>query len=185
MLTRSLSTLVLASALILFASPSQASKRTLSIPSTDVETFTPSDETLGKYYTLAFRVPDGIAALELERAVLEFYVDVQAKSREGYTSTAMVIEAYALKADFSGTVDLADFETSYGSTRPVATGDRKRVKLDVTRIVRSYIANPSRNHGLILGSLGGIREGDFTVKTGQFRDGSVAQLHLYYAIAAR
>lgn len=160
---------------------SVASKRILPIESSDVSTYTPSDTTVGKYYKLTCTVPGDLQARHLERAVLELRVEVDTLSRDGYLDDTPLLEVYALKNGFTGAVDFTKFETPSTAIKPVSVGDDRRVLLDVTPIIKLYIAEPSRNQSLIVGSLSGDRPGDFTLKTGAFPDGSVARIHLYLA----
>lgn len=174
--------LVVLGALMLMAGfvNAQASKYTVSLQASDLSTFSPSDESLGKYYTLTFQIPNYIGTNELEKAVLELYVDVKAKNRDGYVDNTPVLEVYALKSTFSGTVDRAQFEVPSPAIRPLPLGDNKRVVVDITPIVQTVIKDSSRNHGLIIGSLSGMRNGDFAVRRGSFLDGSIAKLHLFW-----
>lgn len=46
--------------------------------------------------------------------------------------------------------------------------------------MQGYLDNPESNHGLILGSLTGVRNGLFTLKTGVLGEGVVARLIVHY-----
>jgi hypothetical protein len=64
---------------------------------------------------------------------------------------------------------------------PVLVGQDRRVLIGIASIVRSFMADPLRNRGIVIGSFAGEREGDFTLKEGEFRDGSRAKIRLTFA----
>ena len=53
--------------------------------------------------------------------------------------------------------------------------------LDITDIVRSFLADPGSNHGLVVGSLSGSRAGLFTLKEGTIAPGVVARVTFHLA----
>ena len=176
----------------------QASKRTISLGASDVTTYTPTGADLGKYYTFQFQLPSDIQAGNLEIATLEFYVDVQAFRRGewqmldkdsvetiGFLNNTPALELYPLKSAFSGQVDFAQFDEKFRVVRQLIVGNDKRVVMDVTSVVRSYLRSPSKNHGFVVGSLSEMREGDFTIRTGILSPGCAAQIHIYYYPRAR
>lgn len=63
----------------------------------------------------------------------------------------------------------SDFEaTRIPMSRPVAAGGDRLVKIDITEFVRLIIADPSKNHGLVLGPLTNDKRGIFAVKQDSF-----------------
>ena len=193
---------ILSTALLLLSlsglESTQAAKQSISLSAGNVSTYTPSDTSLGPYYTLEFQLPPDLPAGDLRVAVLEFYVDAQSFVRGdwisldkdsvetiGFLNDSPVLELYPLKATFSGEVDFGQFDERYSAARPVVVGADRRVVLDVTSVIRSYLRSPSTNHGFVMGSLSEMREGKFTLTTSSFPDGSWAQLHLYTAPRAR
>jgi hypothetical protein len=145
----------------------------------DVTTHAEVDTTMGPCYTVSYELPAGLQAENLERALLELYVDVRAKSREGYVNDAPVLEAYALTAPYAGVMDARILDMTSRTMRPVAVGDGRRVVLDITRVVSRRLDGQEADYGFIIGSLTGMREGDFRLLEGRAGPGVVARVHLY------
>jgi hypothetical protein len=120
-----------------------------------------------------------LTANELERAILEVSVDVSAKRRGPYFNPAPVLQVYALAEAYGESFDPEILHADGRVVRPVATGENRRVVLDVTEIVRSHLAGTTENNGLIVGSLTGMREGDFVFVSGRFPEGAVGRLRVY------
>ena len=156
-----------------------AEKQTLSLTTRDVTTRTEADTTVGRYYTVALPLPSGVASSSVERAVLEVYLDVDAKPREGLARDVAMLEVFGLTEAFGVSLDTGRLDGATGVARPVALGGGRRVRVDVTRIVRAYLDGSRTNHGLVVGSLTGMREGDFRVVAGRLPGGAVARLHVY------
>lgn len=180
-------------AAIFTVSGNAAKKRTIPIAFSDFTTYTPSDNEFGNYYKLRLDTPSGIVAEDLDMAVLEFVVDVGSKLRGdweildadsnvtiGFIDNTPSIEIYGLKTECSGEVDIRDLEISSRVVRPLSIGPYQRVVVDVTAIIKSYVRTPTKNHGLIIGSLTGMRNGDFVIKNNAFGNGNAAEVRLYY-----
>jgi hypothetical protein len=112
------------------------------------------------------------------------YVDVRAKVRDGYLNEAPVLEVYALTQAWAGAVDPQIMDPETRAVRAVALGEGRRVLLDITDIVRDHLAGRVDNHGLVLGSVTGRREGDFQLVSGALPGDSVGRLRLYTRAAA-
>jgi hypothetical protein len=149
------------------------------IRSNDVTLRTDPDTTLAAYYTVSYSPPGDLQSGELQRAILELYVDVSAKSREDYRNEAPVLEVYALTEPFSDVLDREKLDEASRVVQPVAAGEGRRVVLDVTRIVRSHLNGRLENNGLVKGSVTGMREGEFALVSGRLPGGAVAQVHVY------
>lgn len=162
------------------ASATEANRHVISIMANDIAARAESDPTFAGFYTLTYSLPEGIGSETIERAILELVVDVSALSREGYVNEAPMLEVYALKQAFAGSVTGKDLDTATRAVRPVAVGPARRVKIDVTKIVRVQAAG-AVNYGLVVGSVTGMREGTFTIRSNVFPDGAVARLSLYKA----
>lgn len=106
-------------------------------------------------------------------------VGVSAKQREGYASEAPVLEIYALMEPLSENFDPGRLHRASRSVRPVAVGADRHVVVDITTIVRSHLEGAIGNHGLVLGSVTGMREGEFIVVPGNFPQGAVARVRIY------
>lgn len=160
--------------------PAAGEERTIVLKATDVTRHTTQDATVGAYYTVAFEVPSVPFGAHLEHAVLEFYLDVASKARDEYVNDTPVLEVFALTSDFDGDLEPEEWDLDTRVTRPFLLGERKHVVMDVTPIIRSLLADPSKNHGIVIGSLTGMREGDFDVRTGLLPDTGVMRLRLYF-----
>jgi hypothetical protein len=113
-------------------------------------------------------------------AYLEFYLDVDAREVGDVVNPAPWLDVYALAGTIGESLGEEDFAAAATPPGNVLLGENRRVLRDVTDIVRGYLANPQSNHGLVLGSLRGLREGLFTVQTGVLAEGIVAQLIIHY-----
>ncbi len=151
----------------------------LSIRSSDVTARTETDASIGQSYTTTLPLPADLTASDLDRAILEFYVNVNAKSRDAYVNETPLIEVYALTSPFSGTLAFDRVDTRTRVARPVTLGRGHRVILDITPIVRGQLSGRITNHGLVIGSLTGPREGDYTLVSGRLPDSAVARVRIY------
>ena len=160
------------------ASATDPIKSSVLIRTQDVAVHSAADTTQAPYYTVSYVLPAGLDPTRVQRAILELVVDVHAKPRGEYVNEAPVLEVYALTQAFAGTVDIEALDRSTRAVRPVAVGQSRRVKIDVTRIVRAHAGGES-NYGLVLGSVTGMREGVFTIRTNTFPNGGMARVTLY------
>jgi hypothetical protein len=155
------------------------SRRVVTIRSTDVTARTDPDTSLGQYYTISYAVPAGLSAVRLDQALLELYVDVRAKVRDEYVNEAPVLEIYAMIRPFAGSVEPERLDSQTRVVRPVSLGLRKRVVLDITKIVRAQVAGELSNNGVVLGTVTGSRDGDFRLVEGLLGEGVVGRIRLY------
>ena len=148
---------------------------TLLVSETNLTTYEAADSNHGDFYILSFSVP--AEAKPVGRVYLEFYVDVEARAVNGYTNDTPVIEVYALKSAFAGTLDPTKFETGVlRMVKNVPIGENRRVVLDITEIAKSYAANSLANYGIVIGSLTGSRDGLFTVRSDAFDGDTVCKI---------
>jgi hypothetical protein len=161
------------------AAPTDASKQTILIRASDVTVRTDPDTTIGRHYTVAYSLPRDLTSADLDRAILEVSVDVSAKRRGDYFNPAPVLEVYALEQAYGERFDPAILRADGRAVRPVAVGAGRRVVFDVTGILRSHLDGAMENRGLIVGSLTGMREGDFVFVSGRFPEGAVGLLRVY------
>lgn len=161
------------------ATPTDSNKQTILIRSSDVTVRVDPDTTIGRHFTVAYSLPQDLTGADLERAILEVSIDVTAKRRGDYVNPAPVFEVFALDEPYGEGFDPEILHADGRVVRPVALGESRRVVLDVTEIVRSHLDGTVENNGLIVGSLTGMREGDFVFVYGRFPEGAVGQLRLY------
>ena len=90
-----------------------------------------------------------------------------------------MIEVYAATNPLDGAGDLEDLDMATRSRRPVALGEGRHVRIDVTKIVRAHLAESLVNYGLVIGTISGMREGDFTIVANRFPDAAVGKLNIY------
>ena len=126
------------------------------------------------YTILAISIPPEVTAAKLTRAILEFRADVFVQPIDGWVNDTPVVEVYALSSDLTGSYDASKLVQPSAMKRPVSTGENRTVRIDITEAVRYWLANPSKNHGLVLGSFRGAREGSFVVKADATREGALA-----------
>ena len=126
------------------------------------------------YTILRIAIPPEITASGLVRAILEVRADVQAQTIDGWMNETPIVEVYALSDDMTGSFNAAKLTKPSTMNRPIAVGSNKSVRIDITEAVVSWLENPSKNHGLVLGSFRGAREGSFTLKSDASREGALA-----------
>jgi hypothetical protein len=166
--------------LLLAVVPTQAKQLVVALGSQHLDVHSPGEQALGDYYTLSLPIPAAVEGAELFGAYLEFYVDVDAREVGEVTSNSPTLDVYALTGEVAQGFDEEDLGTPAMAPGNVMVGSNRRVLRDVTTIVRSYLDESASNHGLILGSLTGERDGLFTLKTGVLSEGVVARLILHY-----
>jgi hypothetical protein len=166
--------LVIGLAVALGVSSAAAQKIVTNLGANDLTTVTPEDPSLGDFYVLDVDVPQGLTVSNLHLAVLELRLDVASTDQAESTP---VLEVYALNSAFTGTLNPEQFAPL---TTPlhhnVAVGANRKMMLDITEIVKSYLETPSQNHGLVIGSLTGDRNGLFSIKSNALAPRIVARV---------
>jgi hypothetical protein len=168
----------LVSLCVVAVAPVQAERTVVAIGSQQLTVH--EDGELGDYYTLSLAVPGVLDGQELLGAYLEFYVDVDAMEIGDMVDEAPWLDVFALTQTHGATVDPEEFGTPAAAPGAVIRGESRRVLRDITEIVRGWMAAPQSNHGLIVGSLTGVRDGLFTVKAGVLGEGVVARLIVHH-----
>jgi len=127
------------------------------------------------YYSVGITLPENLT--RVSHAWLELHADVSARNLNGFIDPAPVFEVYALNQTLSGDPEPSRFvATRLPMSRPVATGTGRLVKIDITEFVQSILADPSKNHGLVIGPLTDDKRGIFTVRQDSFGPGISARL---------
>jgi hypothetical protein len=156
-----------------FALPVQA--RVVNVASTDLSSHEPSDTTRGAYYTLSVDLPGDLSTVH--HAWLELHVDVSTPLLEGFRDPVPVFEVYMLNGTLSGDPSPASVRsTRLPMSRPVTVGENRTIRIDVTDYVRSIIASPSLDHGLVIGSVMDGQKADFAIQPDAFGSGVPARL---------
>jgi hypothetical protein len=167
-------------ALLAGATAALAARHAVDLTAGDVTAYGASAGKAARYFSVKVPIPEVIRGKELYGAYVEMYVDVETVERDGPVNNAPVLEAFALESAVAGEVDEKQLGVPAFGPRNVARGENRRVVLDVTDIVRAYLDDPASNHGLIIGSLTGIRDGRFTVKTGVLGRDAMARVIFHY-----
>jgi hypothetical protein len=137
-----------------------------------------SSQAYGPYYVVNLPVPSEVIGKRLDTVLLEFYVDVAPDGSNG-DDVSPAIEVLPL-AEALAANGSPRFTTSHPSVRPLSFGEDRKVLVDVTDIVKGWIAEPSSNHGLIVGSFRGPKLGGLDVKSNVVAPGKVLQATFFY-----
>lgn len=124
----------------------------------------------GTFYVLNLSIPEAVDGNQLDTVVLEFAVDASPASEEDSLETP-VVGVYPVTSEFVasrgdgpiGTVEAPEIEAVVPSSRPVALGEHRVLRMDITDIVRGWINEPASNHGLVIGTLTGPEVGTITL----------------------
>jgi hypothetical protein len=158
-------------------SSSNAQVRHVDVPATNLTIHESRTEGEGPYYVLLITPPEDLRAAR--QAWLELRADVVVPEINGFRDATVIFQAFMLKNALDGDPNDEDFEPlRIPMSRPVAVGTERSVKIDVTEYLQRILADPSRNHGLLFGSVTGQRRGDFEVKRDAFGTGVVARLNV-------
>jgi hypothetical protein len=123
----------------------------------------------------AFTLPAGIAGVR--QAWLELRVDVTATEVGEFRDPEPLFEVYALNAEVTGAIQPKMFrEMQVPMSRPVAVGENRLVRIDITEFVQKVLANPTSNHGLAFGAVTTDTRGVFAVRTDGFGPGIAARV---------
>lgn len=163
-----ITSMLMAGAILVVAGLADAKKATVSILIGDVGVH--SGER-GNFYVVNVAIPGDLEGKRLDRVVLEFAVDASPTSLEDSVASPAVgvfplTQTYAGESlgDAPGMDASPVTESAVPSVRPLTTGENRLVRMDITAIVRGWLANPSSNHGLVIGSLTGPEVGTIILK---------------------
>jgi len=162
------------------ASVGHAKKHTVYVDDTALQSYPHADETRGSYYTLQFQIPKEVVGKTLYGVILEFYMDVSGEARDETSIKVPILEVYALENAFTGSLETAGFKGETGTILNVAPGNDRRLRIDITEIVRNYLKSPSTNHGLIIGGLADYREGALDLKANSIQGKYIAKIDFHY-----
>jgi hypothetical protein len=143
------------------------------IPESDLTKHTPRAGG-GAYYVLAVTPPE---VRRVQQAWIEFRADLAVPEINGFRYPTSLFQVFMLNRELTDEPTEEDLEPlRVPMSRPVATGDNRSIKIDVTEFVQRILADPSANRGLVLGAVTGDRRGDFAIKSGVLGPGLVARL---------
>jgi hypothetical protein len=149
------------------------------LTTTDVRSVSPQDTTLGRFYLVAIDVPEVFSGKTIVAAVLELNMDAESKDVNGFVNDTPILEVYALNGELLDEADPKKFIMPSSMRRNIRVGEDRRIRIDISEVVRDFIENPSNNHGLVLGSLSNSRDGLFTVRSSRGIMGKIT----YYFLA--
>lgn len=145
------------------------------------------------HYVLTLPSLTELSGKNIFAAFLEFYADVSARPETlqvvgadstldtyTYQDEEPVLEIYALAGDYQGAIDLEEVRQYPVSLEGVRPGSGRRIRVDIAPILALFAATPTRNHGLVLGSLSGRRTGIFEIDANGKGSGIVATLTVHY-----
>ncbi len=167
----------IASLAILFALPLTATSKNVTVR-VDSQSLTAGTSERGAYYVVSLAIPDEVLGKRLDSVLLEFYVDVAPDATIG-VEYAPSIEVFPLTAPLQ-VGRQPTFSTAHPTSRPVALGEGRHVMIDITDIVKGWIASPSTNHGLVIGSFGGPKNGGLAVRNDLLGNGKAVQATFFY-----
>jgi len=151
-------------------------KRSVPIGTASVAQVIEKDGKQASYYTMTYLLPADLKAESLDRVILELVMDVEAQEQDGYVGEAPVLYVRSLESSAIRGSD--GEENAVFATRPVAVGANRHVKVDVTEIIRAQLARPGA-HGLAIGALRGMQEGEFKIHRGGMSQGNTGELNIY------
>jgi len=142
-----------------------AERITVALSGNDVTAVSPANEALGDYYLVTVQIPSALSGKRLVGAYLDVTVDVSARAVDSLTIHTPTLEVHVLSEAATGEIDDTNVFPRSSMRRPVAVGDNRSVRIDVTEAIERFIRSPSDNHGLVIGSLRGRRDGVFELKS--------------------
>jgi hypothetical protein len=166
--------------LVVMVNPVLADRYSVALTTEQFNTESAGIKGLGDYYLVKVEVPNIVKSRELLRVTLAISLDVSAREFNGYINEAPVLEGYALTGTMENGLEPEKFEVDSPMRRNVALGTERHIRIDITSAVMKFMDDPSKNHGLVVGSLTNQREGIFQIKS----VGEVKATIIYYFIAS-
>lgn len=165
----------IASVLMFQSEPASSKSITSTVDASVAQTRVQLDR--GGWYVFPIEVPADIVGKRLDTVLLEFRIDVTLDESENADMTP-VIAAYPLEERLSERSPV--FATSFPSARNVKPGNDQAVLVDITDIVRRWIADPSSNHGVVVGSFTGPKLNGLELENGWAGPGKIARVTFFY-----
>jgi hypothetical protein len=170
--------LLSAGLLLAFQTAAQGKNVTVELASRDVASYTTAQEEFGTFHVVEFTIPEDLAGKRLDTVMLELYVDVSLM--EGVAEeTTPVVEILPLTEKFAGD-GVPKFTPTSTAVRNVVPGERRKLLLDITEMAKGWIAEPETNHGVIIGTLTGPKDGTITLRDDVLGGGKVAKVTFFY-----
>ena len=162
---------------ISLTSPLAAISKNLTVR-VDSQNLTATNSELGAYYVFSLPFPEEVLGKRVDSVTLEFFVDVKPDAAIE-TEYVPSIDVFPLTAPWQVGREPA-FSRDYPTSRPIALGEGNYVTIDVTDVVKRWIAAPSSNHGLLIGTFSGPTVGDLDVRSDLLGNGKAIQATFFY-----
>ena len=94
-----------------------------------------------------------------------------------------MVAVFPLTETFTGS-NLA-YESAAPTVQTVPVGENRPVKTDITDMVKGWLANPSSNHGVVIGALVGPQAGDMSLKSSALAANTALRLTFFYQNRSR
>jgi len=130
----------------------------------------------GDMVIFRWTAPPTFAGRNVDDARLIVYVDAEVVS-ETYSGEA-VLDVWFLSGEFEGSgvpPDAREWRTSHF----VTPGTGREIRIDIRRYVREWLRDPSGNHGLAIGALGGNNPSRFTFREDPLDATSVGAVEVF------
>ncbi len=143
---------------------------------------TARDSARGSFYAVTLDLPKEVTTNNLDRVQVEFAADVDRSSAGETVATAMVglFPLTETLGDARLGLAAAQYDSAAASVRPVKMGQNRLVKLDVTETVRGWLAEPSSNHGIVIGTLTGPAVGTVSLRDSSLAPSTALRVTYYY-----
>ena len=162
-----------------FSFDSWAGSEKLMLTSNEVTTFA-NEGDLGNSYIINMSLPPRLKGKSLNSANLVFYVDVDSREIGDYKNDSPIIEVYAVDGLVAGEPN-DELVRPTSAARSVLLGERRRVRVNVTTIIRSFMRSTDSAHTIAVGSFTGDRFGIFELRSDVMENGTVAYLDLHWS----
>jgi hypothetical protein len=116
----------------------------------------------GTSYVVQFDLPEDLHGKRLDSVFLDFVVDAS-PTDETEADAAPLISAFPLTSSSAG--GTLEYEGDGPTSRPVAMRGNQNVRIDITQIVAGWLAAPSGNHGIVIGTLSGPSVGTISLRS--------------------
>ena len=165
---------------LVFAGTADAAKLEVPLYDSSFGVYAGTDSRVGDFYTVTFELPTKIRDKEILGAYLRLYFDVDAVERYGERNPAPSLQVFSLTAPVRNELDPSQYGTRAWGTRHVPLGEGQVALIDITEIVHEWLSGALVNHGLVIGSLQGDREGLFSLVPVPHENGQFGALIVHF-----
>ncbi len=176
MITRKVFLFAAATTLWSYASVALAKSQIVTISAANVSSQGAEDR--GSFHVFTVDIPEDVIGKRLDTVLLEFQIDVAIAEGE-VAERVPVVGVYPLteRPPLGGA---PAFASSFATARNVKSQDGQTILVDITDIVRGWIAEPASNHGLVIGSFTGAKLSKLDLESNAIEPGKAARLTYFY-----